>query len=430
MLSRSFPLRAVLVVTGLAVAACHSKTQQAAPLPTAEVTRGNIAVRVQATGVVEPADTVLIKSKASGMVLQMPVDVGSVVKPGDLLAQVDPRDVRNQYDQAVADDVVSSASLRKALADQAREDTLFMRHVVTAAQHDSSKSTTAAAVADIVEKRANLDLALQKLQDATVRAPIAGTVISRPITTGQIITSATSANGGTTLMTIADLSRVRMRVTIDEVEMANVRLGEKASVLVDAFPNRTFDGTVEKVEPQAIVDQGVTFFPVLVSISNREGLLMPGMNGEVTINAGDLTNVVQVPIDAVRPTNELAPVSRMFGVPVDTLTGELRRELTGGEGTTGVPGRYAVVAQPDGSFEMREVKTGPSDLRVAQVVSGLKPGDHVVMLGAIITARPVSPPKLTIAASLRRDGTVSETTPRASTNGGNKSTANGQVPRP
>lgn len=429
MLSRSFPLRLVLALTGLAVAACHSKKQQTAPLPTAEVTRGNIAVRVQATGVVEPADTVLIKSKASGMVLQMPVDVGSVVKPGDLLAQVDPRDVRNQYEQAVADDVVSSASLRKALADQAREDTLFMRHVVTAAQHDSSKSTTAAAVADIVEKRANLDLALQKLQDATVRAPIAGTVISRPITTGQIITSATSANGGTTLMTIADLSRVRMRVTIDEVEMANVRLGEKATVLVDAFPNRSFDGTVEKVEPQAVVDQGVTFFPVLVSISNREGLLMPGMNGEVTINAGDLRNVVQVPIDAVRPTNELAPVSRMFGIPVDTLTGQLRRELTGGEGTTGVPGRYAVVAQPDGSFEMREVKTGPSDLRVAQVVSGLKPGDRVVMLGAIITARPVSPPKLTIAANLRRDGTVSEATPRSSANGASKSTANGQVPR-
>src|SRR6185437_7086001 len=198
---RSFSFRGALVLTVMVVAACHSKTQQTAALPTSVVTRGNISVRVQATGVVEPADTVLVKSKASGMVLQMPVDVGSLVKPGDLLAQVDPRDVRNEYDQAVADDVVSSASLRQALADQAREDTLFARHVVTAAQHDSSKSTTAAAVADIVEKRANLDLALQKLQDATVRAPIAGTVISRPITTGQIITSATSANGGTTLMT-------------------------------------------------------------------------------------------------------------------------------------------------------------------------------------------------------------------------------------
>jgi len=149
----------------------------------------------------------------------------------------------------------------------------------------------------------------------------------------------------------------------------------------------------------------------------------------VTINAGDLTNVVQVPIDAVRPTNELAPVSRMFGIPVDTLTGKLRRELTGGEGTTGVPGRYAVVAQPDGSFEMREVKTGPSDLRVAQVVSGLNPGDHVVMLGAIITARPVSPPKLTIAADLRRDGTVSEATPGAGANGAGKAPAAGKAPR-
>lgn len=428
---RSYSCCALFVAGATLVAGCHSKATQAAPLPTATVTQGNIAVRVQATGVVEPVDTVMVKSKAAGMILQMPVDVGSVVKPGDLLAQVDPRDVKNQYDQAMADDLVSSTSLKKALADQARNDTLYMRHVITQAQHDSSTSTTASAQADMVQSRANLDLALQNLQDATVRSPINGTVISRPITQGQIITSATSPSGGTTLMTIADLSRVRMRVTIDEVEMANVRLGEKASVLVDAFPNRTFEGVVEKVEPQAVVDQGVTFFPVLVSISNREGLLMPGMNGEVTIDAGDLTNVVQVPIDAVRPTNELAPVSRMFGIPVDTLNGELRRELTGGEGTTGVPGRYAVVANSDGSYEMREVKTGPSDLRVAEVLSGLHPGDKVVMLGAIITSRPVSPPKLVIAASLRRDGTVSEVTSHGAADKSpaplGKSTAAGQV---
>ena len=113
---------------------------------------------------------------------------------------------------------------------------------------------------------------------------------------------------------------------------------------VDAFPDRTFDGVIEKIEPQAVVTQGVTFFPVMVSISNKEGLLMPGMNGEVTIKAADLTNVLQVPIDAIRATNELAPVARMFGIPVDTLTSQLRRDLVAGEGTTGIPGRYVVVA--------------------------------------------------------------------------------------
>jgi hypothetical protein len=130
------------------------------------------------------------------------------------------------------------------------------------------------------------------------------------------------------------------------------------------------------------------------------------MNGEVTIKAADLTAVLQVPIDAVRPTNELAPVARMFSLSVDTLVGQLRRDLVGGEGTTGVPGRYVIIALPTGSYEMRLVKTGPTDLRVMEIVGGLKEGDRVVMLGAIMTTRPAIPPKLQIAEDMRRGAPV------------------------
>jgi HlyD family secretion protein len=391
------------VVAVSAVAACSRTQNRAVSLPTATISRGNIAVRVQATGTVEPIDPVDIKSKANGMVIQMPVEVGSVVKRGDLLAQVDPRDVRNQYDQAAADDVVSAASLVTVVRNQARQDSLFAQHVIAASAHDSTKSTLAAAKADLTEKRASLDLARQKLEDATVRAPISGTIVSRPVTQGQIITSAMSANGGTTLMTVADLGRVRMRVTIDEVEMGNIRVGEPASVAVDAFRDRTFEGVIEKIEPQAVVTQGVTFFPVMVNIDNKDGLLLPGMNGEVTIRAADLSNVAQIPIDATRSTSELAPVARMFGVSVDSLIGQLRKELVPTDGgTTGVPARYAVVALPDSTYEMRLIKTGPSDLRVAQVLDGVKEGDRVVMLGAIMTGRPSSLPNLQIAANMRR----------------------------
>jgi HlyD family secretion protein len=404
MLLRRSPF--VFAAIAFAIVACKDKTTGPAPLPTATVIRGDIAVRVQATGSVEPIDPVDIKSKAQGTVLSLPVEVGSRIEKGALIAQIDPRDVKNQFEQAMADDVVSSASLTMALRDQARKDTLFIRHVITASEHDSSGSATADARSDMIDKRASLDLARQKMEDATMEAPIGGTIISRPVTQGQIITSATSASGGTTLMTIADLNRVRMRVTIDEVEMGNVHVGQQASVQVDAFPDRAFQGVIEKVEPQAVVTQGVTFFPVLVSISNKDGLLMPGMNGEVTIKAADLSGVLQVPIDAVRPTNELAPVARMFALSVDTLSGQLRRDLVGGEGTTGVPGRYAVVALPTGGYEMRLVKAGPTDLRVMQIVDGLKEGDHVVMLGAIMTSRPAVPPKLQIAADMRRGAPV------------------------
>lgn len=398
MSSRSIPLFFIAV----ALVACQAKTESTSTLPTTVVARGEVNVRVQATGVVEPINPVDIKSKASGQIIQMPVEVGTMVKKGDLLAQVDPRDVRNEFDQSMADDVVSAAGLEKALKDRARKDSLFKRHVITASEHDSTASSMSAAISDMVNARANLDLSRQKLEDATVRAPISGTIITRPITDGMLITSATSPNGGTTLMTVADLGTVRMRVTIDEVEMANVKTGEAASVKVDAFPERTFEGVIEKIEPQAVVTQGVTFFPVLVNISNKEGLLMPGMNGEVTIHAADLTNVLQIPIDGMRATNELAPVSRMFRIPVDTLVNMLRADLVSGEGTTGIPGRYVVVALPDGKYEMRLIKVGPTDLRVVQVVDGLKEGDKVVMLGAIMVSKPPVPPTLQIATDMKR----------------------------
>jgi len=385
------------------VVACKEKAPETVPLPTTAVTKGEIAVRVQATGSVEPINPVDIKSKASGQIIDMPVEVGSVVKKGQVLAQVDPRDVKNKYDQAMADDLVSVANLEKVMRDRVRKDSLFVRHVITVAEHDSSRSDYSSALSDVASSRANLDLAKQMLEDASVEAPIAGTIISRPITNGMLITSTTSSpNGGTTLMTLADLSIVRMRVTIDEVEMANVRVGEQASVAVDAFPERTFDGVIEKIEPQATVTQGVTFFPVMVSIPNKEGLLMPGMNGEVTIKAADLHNVVQVPIDAIRATNELAPVTRMFSIPIDTLNGELRRDLIAGEGTTGIPGRYVIVQLAPDRYEMRLVKTGPTDLRVIQVLDGVKEGDNIVMLGSILAKKPKVPPKLQIAANMRR----------------------------
>ena len=394
--------RRIALSVAATLAACQSKTTGPAPLPTVSVTRGDIAVRVQATGTVEPINPVDVKSRAQGMITKMAVEVGNVVKSGDLLAQVDPRDVQNQFAQAMADDVVARATLDKGRLGQTREDSLFARHVITAVEHDSARSSFTAAQSQMVTSRAALDLARQSLEDATVKAPIGGTVISRPITQGQIITSALSPNGGTTLMTVADLGRVRMRVYIDEVEMANVRVSEPATASVDAYPDHPFDGVIEKIEPQAVVTQGVTFFPVLVSVSNKDGLLMPGMNGEVTIKAADLPKVLQIPIDAIRPTNELAPVARMFSIPIDTLMNALRRDLTAGEGTTGVPGRYVVVMLPDGSYEMRLIRIGPTDLRVAEVLDGVKEGDRVVVLGAVLTGRPTVPPKLQIASNMRR----------------------------
>src|SRR6185295_9258125 len=133
----------------------------------------------------------------------------------------------------------------------------------------------------VIRAQQALELAKQRVADATIKAPIEGTILDKLVSMGTVIASASnSASGGTTIVKMADLTKVRARVLVSETDIGKVSKGLETSVLVDAYPNRPFLGVVEKMEPQAIVDQNVTMFPVLVTLANEEGALMPGMNGE------------------------------------------------------------------------------------------------------------------------------------------------------
>jgi len=297
-------------------------------VPTEAVGRRDIAQTVEATGTVEPVEIVEIRSKASGQILRMPVEVGSVVKAGYLLAQVDTVNVQNQYRQAVASLRASQASVEVSGAQKKRADELFSRGVITTDQHETATLAYANAQSDLVRARTNLDIARQALEDATVRAPSDGTILSQPVTKGQVIASATqSASGGTVLLTMADLSRIQMRALVGETDIGNVHPGQPASVTVDAYPNRTFRSTVVKIEPEAVVQQSVTMFPVLVSIQNEGGLLLPGMNGEVTVYIAQASDVLAVPLDAVRSARELTAVASALGVDADSVQAQVQRQI-------------------------------------------------------------------------------------------------------
>jgi HlyD family secretion protein len=149
-------------------------------------------------------------------------------------------------------------------AQKKRADDLFAQRITTAQEHETALIDFANAQAAVIRARTSLDLAQQRLDDATVRAPGAGTVIEKTVSLGQVITSATnSASGGSILLKMADLTRVRMRALFNETDIGNVRPGQQTTVRVDAYPDRPFTGTVEKIEPQAVVQQSVTMFPVL-----------------------------------------------------------------------------------------------------------------------------------------------------------------------
>jgi HlyD family secretion protein len=308
------------LATVLALGACKKSTDTAVTIETAQAERRSIVLSVQANGTVEPVNIVEVKSKASGTIVRMPVDIGANVKTGDLLVQIDPRDVQNQYDQAAAD--VSSATVQRAtaLAQRNRSAELYKEKIITAQEMDQASLDFANADAALIKARTNLSIARVRLEDATVRAPTNGTIIEKPVAEGMVITSATtSASGGTTILKMADLSKVRMRAFVNETDIGSVASGQTATVTVDAFPNRRFVGVVSQVEPEAVVQSSVTMFPVLVSLNNFDGALKPGMNGQVVMDIARHDNVLAIPSDAVRNVRDASTVAPVLGVASDSI---------------------------------------------------------------------------------------------------------------
>ena len=332
---------APLGIAAVAFLACGRNNRQAANILTVPVTRQTIVIDAEAAGTVEPINVVEVKSKASGVITRMTVETGTAVRPGDLLAQIDTRDVQNQYNQALADLRAADARQEVSTAQKRRADEMFRSRVITAQEHESSTLDFANAQAQVVRARASLDLAKQRLEDATVTAPVAGTVIEKTVSLGQVITSATGAfGGGTTLLKMADLSRVRVRALFNETDIGQVLPSQPTTVVVDAYPDRRFAGMVEKIEPQAVVQQGVTMFPVLITLDNREGLLKPGMNGEVSVLIDQRVNVLAVPNDAVRNTREAVATAPLLGLDPDSVQAQLRAQFGGRRGgsAAGAPG--------------------------------------------------------------------------------------------
>ena len=338
-LSSSFGVRAVtrqtlllLTATGC-LAACGKKAEQPLVIRTAEVARRTIVVQAEATGVIEPINVVEVKSRASGQVIQMPVETGTLVREGDLIVQLDTRDVQNQFDQAKADLEAAEKRLEVSSIQKKRSDELLAARIITAQENEAAQLDIANAQSAIVRSRAALDIAQQRLDEARVTAPVLGTIIEKPVALGQVVQSGTSAvGGGTTIVKMADLNRVRARALVNETDIGAVRAGLEATVTVDAFPDRPFRGTVEKIEPQAVVQQNVTMFPVLVTLDNRDGLLMPGMNGEVSIVSERREEVIAVANEAIRSVREAAQAAPLLGLDPDSVQAQIRASSGSGFG--------------------------------------------------------------------------------------------------
>ena len=326
----------LLALAVTSIGACSKKKNDQAAVPTVAIGRRDIIVTAQATGTVEPEDTVPVKSQASGLVMKMPVEIGQVVKPGDLLVQIDTRTLNNDYQRTKSAEAAAEANVTVTKAALQRANDLYAQKVITADEHETAIINAANATSQLVAAQAALSTAQQNLDYATLRSQVSGTVISKTAAVGTVVSSATSnVGGGSTILTVADLHHVRMQALVNETDVGNVHQGMPVSVTIDAFPGRTFAGTVEKVQPQAVIQNSVTMFPVLVSLPNTDLALLPGMNGEVSIITQQRRNVIAVPNDAVRSMKDAVDIGAELGISQDTMDALGVRRGGGGFGGGG-----------------------------------------------------------------------------------------------
>jgi HlyD family secretion protein len=335
----------------LTLTSCNKSTaeEEVAGAPeTALVEKQDLNVRAEAAGLVEPITTVEIKSKASGEVTAVHVETGQEVTRGKLLVEVEPRDVRNAFAQAAADLEVAEARAQTSAANRKRVDQLRKQNVATEQELETAVLDEANARAQLIKARTNVELARERMRDVTITAPLNGTIIEKTIEPGNIIASASGTfGGGTTLLKMADLAVVRVRALVDQTDIGKVQPGQQARVTVEAYPGRPFTGQVMKIEPQAVVDQNVTMFPVLIHLQNEDRLLKPGMNTEVEIEIAQRDDAVVVPNDAVVSMRDATTAGKALGLSEDEMRDKMQalRESMRGGTPTAAPGTQVAAAQ-------------------------------------------------------------------------------------
>ncbi|HEU5163455.1 MAG TPA: efflux RND transporter periplasmic adaptor subunit, partial [Thermoanaerobaculia bacterium] len=319
----------------------QGRSDQQRNFDTAAVEARDIEVTASATGVVQPIRVVEVKSKASGEIIELPVDTGDWVEQGAVLAKLYPRDAENQFAQARADVIAARARRDTAKSEFDRATQLFERGLLPKSDFETKRLEVANAEAQLVRANTQLEIFGERLKETVVIAAVSGRIIEKNVELGNVVSSAVSqVGGGTTLMKMADLRRVQIRALVDETDIGRIHPGQDATIRVDALPGRSFDGTIAKIEPQAIVDQNVTMFPVLIEIDNADEVLRPGMNAEVDVFVSRHPNVLTVPNEALKSTRDAATAAGAVGLTPE----EVRAALEGAGGAEGGRGREGAKA--------------------------------------------------------------------------------------
>jgi HlyD family secretion protein len=340
------------------------------------VSTKQLELSIEASGIIEAISSVEIKSKASGEILFLGAEVGDLVEKGSILGQIDQRTPKNILDQAMSDLQASKVRLDNAKSQFDRGKELHANASISDKDFEDIQEGFAQAKSTLVRTEVSYENAKIALDDTIVRSPVQGTIISRPVEVGQVISSPTSAvGGGTILMTMADLSKVRVRALVDEIDVGKVSIGQVVSIKVAAYRDKEFFGVVSKIEPQAKIEQNVTTFPVLIDIDNDENLLLLGMNTDVVIEVLNKEVSLSTPTMSLRTRKDIYSAAGILNISKNTVDSFLA-EIQEGENFN----KFIVIKDSKDGPQLTWVKIGVSDLSNVEILSGLKEDDSIFIL--------------------------------------------------
>ncbi len=346
---------------------------------TLTVEQGSIVATVSATGTLNAVTTVQVGTQVSGTIQKLFVDYNSLVKKGQVIAQIDPAIFNSQVEQSQGNFQVAMANLVKAKALVAdakrtleRNRQLLKDGIVSQGDYDSAETkhqetmaAVKAAEGSVLQTRGAYLQAQTNLRYATIRSPVDGVVVSRNVDVGQTVAASFQTP---TLFTIAqDLTKMQINTSVDEADIGKVKVGQPTVFTVDAYPEMQFRGVVSQVRIAPIITQNVVTYDVVITVENKDLRLKPGMTANVNIEVMRKDNVLKIPSTALRFNPEAV------GEETNQQSSARRRTSAGSSG-------QKVFVLKDGKAVPVSVRTGTSDDSHVELVAGeLRQGQEIIV---------------------------------------------------
>jgi HlyD family secretion protein len=351
----------IAVVAIVAIAAyllSGGKKENTVSFETAKVELTSIKSSITATGTIEPVTSVTVGTQVSGIVSKLYVDYNSVVKKGQVIAELDKTNLTSELKTAQANLSSAQSTLNYEQTNFNRYQTLFNKGLVSADEYETAKLSYLKAKEQVNTSRESVQKAQTNLGYATITSPIDGVVLSKAVEEGQTVAASFNTPE---LFTIAqDLTDMRVIADIDEADIGGVKEGQRVTFTVDAFPDDHFEGQVTQVRKQATTESNVVTYEVVISAPNNDLKLKPGLTANVTIYTMEKNDVMAVPSKALR------------FIPNEAL-------LTEQQKVEDCEGDFKVWTKEGDVFKAHKVEVGTTNGLLTEIISGIAEGSDVLV---------------------------------------------------